>query len=1080
MPPSRLDEGPGDETAVDRGTAVLEAAFETDDSALFAQAITLLRAAAGELDDADPERAQCLTNLGVALLRRHERTGSRELLEEAVDVARAAVDAAAPTDDDRGHYLGNLSMALLTRFEQAQEPHDLDGAIDAAERACALASADDPGSAGLLSILASALQARYEAGGAMEELDRAIGLDRRAVAVAEPDDPDLLVMQSNLAAALLLRSDYRSEDLDEAIAITARALADAPPEHPGLAPCLANAATALRWRFMRSRERGDLDRAIELARRASELAPAPDIDVGLVLSILATVLLQRFHALGRRTDLDDAIDAARRAVDATSSGHRFSGRYVDRLAECLQTRFEQAGTATDLDEAVTRVRDALARAVQGRWARPNLLTTLSGLLSLRFERAAQRSDLDDAMTAAREAVSGGQAGNPGHEDRVSNLATALLHRGVEDDSLIDMDESIALFTDIAGSCDGGSRPAYHMNLCAALLERFERAGDAADLDASVDAARQAVRGTDPEDPDSAEYHTNLGVALRTRHEQTSNPADLDESIRAFRAAADAATSPPRRRAAAYAEWGRLATIDGRWADAVHASGRAIDLLVAVAPRGLARRDQEHALSVLDGIATQATACALQAGETRRAVELFEHGRAVLLAQTLDTRTDITTLADRHPDLAARFVELRDALERLPAHPVAAAWPGEDGVGSVVWPRQRVVEHRRGLAADFTQAIEEIRERPGFEGFLLPARFDDLLQVAAEGPVVLVNVDDIRSDALVLMEGGVRVIGLPALTPSAVGEHARALLAAAEEFDERRLAGEQEWLWDSLAGPVLDGIGIQAPPGTTDVWPRVWWCPSGLLGALPIPAAGHHETRRDPVPLTVCDRAVSSSTPTLRALMRSRARASPGEEPAQISHCADLVVVAMPQTPASSDLPGAAAELALLRELFGERIEVLVGVDRTATHDSVIAALTRHACAHLACHCESNLADPSLGRLLLEDHERRPMTVGDIGRLQLANAELAFLSACRTAGVDRFVPDEAVHFATAFQLAGYRHVIGTFWEIDDRSATRIAAEVYAGLATGEAAAVALHGATIRLRATSPGQPRSWAAHVHLGA
>lgn len=85
---------------------------------------------------------------------------------------------------------------------------------------------------------------------------------------------------------------------------------------------------------------------------------------------------------------------------------------------------------------------------------------------------------------------------------------------------------------------------------------------------------------------------------------------------------------------------------------------------------------------------------------------------MLLAQTLDTRTDITTLADRHPDLAARFVELRNALERLPAHPVAAAWPEEDGVGSVVWPRQRVVEHRRGLAADFTQAIEEIRERPG--------------------------------------------------------------------------------------------------------------------------------------------------------------------------------------------------------------------------------------------------------------------------------------------------------------------------------------------------------------------------------
>lgn len=91
-----------------------------------------------------------------------------------------------------------------------------------------------------------------------------------------------------------------------------------------------------------------------------------------------------------------------------------------------------------------------------------------------------------------------------------------------------------------------------------------------------------------------------------------------------------------------------------------------------------------------------------------------------------------------------------------------------------------------------------------------------------------------------------------------------------------------WLWDSTAEPVLQYLGFndftrQAEP--------IWWCVSGLMSFLPVPAAGRHSTRTDPVPRTVIDRITSSYTPTLGALRRCRAdrNTAPGS----------ALVVAMP-------------------------------------------------------------------------------------------------------------------------------------------------------------------------------------------
>ncbi|MEV7451776.1 CHAT domain-containing protein [Streptomyces nigra] len=108
----------------------------------------------------------------------------------------------------------------------------------------------------------------------------------------------------------------------------------------------------------------------------------------------------------------------------------------------------------------------------------------------------------------------------------------------------------------------------------------------------------------------------------------------------------------------------------------------------------------------------------------------------------------------------------------------------------------------------------------------------------------------------------------------------------------------------------------------------------------------------------------------------------------------------------------------------------------------------------------------------------------MARLRLNTAELAYLSACQTATGGLTLADEAVHLASAFQLAGYRQVIGTLWPIQDAVAADIAKNVYThmrrdgGLTTRQAAA-ALHTAVQRARAAHPREPHLWASHIHLG-
>jgi CHAT domain-containing protein len=135
-----------------------------------------------------------------------------------------------------------------------------------------------------------------------------------------------------------------------------------------------------------------------------------------------------------------------------------------------------------------------------------------------------------------------------------------------------------------------------------------------------------------------------------------------------------------------------------------------------------------------------------------------------------------------------------------------------------------------------------------------------------------------------------------------------------------------------------------------------------------------------------------------------------------------------------------------------------------------------------------MVDPSRSRLLLHDHDTAPLTVAELAPVRLERAQLAYLSACRTAfGASRLL-DESVHLASAFLLAGFPHVIAASWEIADFLAPSVAADFYArltdragaGRLDTDHAAEALHHTVRALRTRYPDRPALWAAYLHVGA
>jgi tetratricopeptide (TPR) repeat protein len=1080
------DDDPGLPTRIGKVATVLALRFEyTGDEDAIDQAVALQRRAVTMAGDAHPHAGVLLLDLAGLLSLRHTHFGGEADLADAVAGSRLAVAAVPDGDPLRPTALHNLSSAVLDAYEDSLDPALLDEAIAAGEEATRLLDDGHADRPAIDTGLGNALLVRFEHLRDDDDLRRATALFAEALRRTPRDHPYWPGRLSNHARATLLRyqRDGDLTDLHRALADLGHALAATPDDSPDQPDRLNALASAHRERARVLGALDDIEAAVKLSEREYAALAGGHPRRPECLEGLSRGLLLRFGRTADPADLTRAVELAEESVRLSRRGSA-----LRELANALLTRVEVTGSASAADRAVTLAEEAEALVPADHpdvVGRAHALADLAIALTARAERTGSGADLDRAIDLARTVTRLLPPDHAERPQRLVNLAYALLLRidGATEDDLDELDEVVAVAAEatallpaahpdwwMAATCNGNALLARfeitkrRSDLSAAItayrsvLARVgtpDRAGALANLgqalaaDGRLDEAcallREAVARASADHPDRAKSLLGLGQALRER------PDGRAEAIGFFRQAVASAVGLPSVRLAAAHAWGTTAADAGDWAEATSGFAAAVGLLPLVAWHGLDRRDLDRLLASWPGLARDAAACAVRAGRPELAVELLEQGRSVIWNQTLRLRTDLEDLAAEHPALAARL----EAARRILDAPAKAAGP-----------RQRA-------ALDWDETLAQVRRLPGFTRFLEPMALAELLPAAS---TVIVNVSRYGCAALAITDDGVRPIALKA-TWEDLFHHGDAYLKAVQRLggvgDEpltltRYLAYSTDvwttlgWLWDAIAEPVLTTLGHtgDAPP------PRLWWSVTGPLTLLPLHAAG----RRDGP--SVLDRVVSSYTPTLGALIRARVRPRSTAAP-------NLLVVAvsrLPREPELPELPSAAAEAALLSERFPGRATVRAEED--ATVEEVLSLMPGHTCVHFSCHGEQDLTEPSAGALHMYDG---PLGVGDIARLDLTDAELAYLSSCQTAvgGVDLL--DEWVHPAAACGLAGYRHVIASLWTIADGASAEVADAIYAGLSDlcVDRAAYTVHEAVRRVRDAHPDLPLRWAPFLHIG-
>ena len=891
----------------------------------------------------------------------------------------------------------------------------------------------------------------------------------------------------NEVASLLKRFEQtgRYYDLQDAISKSEEAIAAIHNNHPDRPRILSILAIAYMRKFEQTDDLDNLQKAIRKHEEAfTTTAPHNYLARASISCNLVTSLRMRFKRTGNLDDLQKAISKGEEAIATTPHDYQDRIIILNSLALCFTSRFERVGDLGDLQKAISRGEEAMAATPQDCPKRAGRLTNLAIPFKKRFERTRDLDDLQQAIIKCEEALAATPRDHPNQASILSNLALFFFfgNKFQQTGNLEDLDIAISKGEEAVAATPNNhpTRARTLINLAFSSTTRFNRTRDLDDLEMAISKGEEAIAITPNDHPNRVSRLSELASSLQRRFEQTGDLGDSEQAVSLWITALNLHNAPPKHRIRAALYAAKLLIKDQKWKEASHITETAVKLLPHLSPRALKQNDQQHMLGEFSGLATLTASVALQAKKgASHALELLELGRGIIASLRFETRTDITKLRKQHPEMAEEFERLRDILDSQSPSTLNLA-PSESALTPVSESNRR---HDASL--ELEKIIDDIRHQPNFENFLLPPREVELKVAASSGPVVVINVSSIRCDAFLVETDAVRVLHLPLLSLSYVEENVKLMRSIRHPSILPRQARDKmshilEWLWLAVAGPILDALRFRDPP-SNDKWPRIWWIPTGMLNLLPLHAAG----RQFPMMQSesVLDRVISSYSPSIKALLYSRRKSKQKE----LNFNVDKVLLAsMRTTPGCSSLAFAEQEIEEVDSLLASTLKVKL---EQPCKEAIISGLSDCTVFHFAGHGKSDRLDPSKNFLLLNDWQESPLTVEDLIGLELYQKPpwLAYLSACSTGESQvEDLHDEAIHLVAACQLAGFRHVVGSLWEISDKHSVDAAIEVYKAIRDGsgsdETVSKGVHNAIRLLRGKTGGLgggPRSTLATAGEG-
>ncbi|UXY27238.1 CHAT domain-containing protein [Streptomyces sp. HUAS TT20] len=729
----------------------------------------------------------------------------------------------------------------------------------------------------------------------------------------------------------------------------------------------------------------------------------------------------------------DALELGRRHLEQAVRMPELSGparaHALVNLSRCYRMRLQGDHDANQ-STALHHAQQAFALYEESRLPldMANAATAIADALANTAVRSGSAA-LDEAVAWYRRGLELAPADEDPlmHASIADNLANTLVQR--REVTAEELDTAILLHTtaletyEAHGDHHEAARARY--NLAATL-----RRGDRPDTERAVQLLESSLETRTPDTVplEWAESATELARAWLTslspegRGDRVARAVGLLTEVVSF---VPSASAPDHARRA----WGLLGDAHaetGAWPAAADAYERALEAAenlyrITVLPGG-----KEAELVQTADLPREAAHALVRAGRPERAVAVMEQSRARDLGDRLQRdRVELDVLGREHPDVVADF---RSAVRRV--RTVEARRRADRGTAESGAPR-RLRAAMTDAQAQLTAATEAVRALPGFHDFLRSAPMAAVRRAVADGPPLVYLITARHGSVALLVQGlpeepGIRidVVQAPLSEPELL-----LALAAHPSLEE-----------DEDLRPLLDLLGtrLMAPLAkrlrSLDV-SRVVLVTTGILGVLPVHAA------RIPVEVPVeettrClfDDVAVSYTPSARVLIAARTTAT--EHPYRTPR---LLGVAEPH-PCEPPLPWAGPELDAVRGLFTDPGRTLTGAD--ATKENLLQALPAATHLHFAGHGYYDSADPVASSLELADGDR--LTLRELLDGQaLAGIRLVVASACRTAVTDMTrLPDEAIGLPAGLVQSGAAGVVGSLWEVNDRSTALLIARFYA--------------------------------------
>ncbi|PPQ97852.1 hypothetical protein CVT26_013021 [Gymnopilus dilepis] len=1057
-----------------------------------------------------------LNGLGVSLRHRFEATGDLTDISASISALQKAVELTLDSDPDKPFWLYDLGTSLMLRFVRTKRDiGDISASISAQQRAVALSPAGSPSIPLRLNSLGISLTRRFEHTEDLADISEAISVQQRAIRLSFGNENETLAHKLNaLGNSLMRRFQYTGNltDISQSIVFQYNAINHIPETDTNtLCPWLDNLGIALTLKFLRTGNLDNISESISAHRRALELYTDGHPNLPAILHHLGGSLMHRFVHTEQLTDISESISVQQQAVQLLPENHAWLPSFLDSSGSSLMRRFDRTGHVSDINEAISLQRKAVNLAPEDHARLPSRLNNLANSLRTRFQRTRHLGDISEAIAFQKKAV---QLTPETHADLptwLSNLGVFLSDYFHHTNDITFLSEAIVVQHKAVQLMpeDHSRLTARLNNLGNALFSQYQHTQDINDLAEAISVQQRAIRQSPENHPDLPVVCNNLGRSLQARFERLKNNTDIQEALSNYQRAATFSFGSLTQRLWGAQKWARLSKQDP--SQALEAWHMAIDLASQVA--GLEYTIQERYAFLVDisDLSTSAAAAAFEHGQPSSALEWLEQGRCLVWRQVNNLRTPLDLLRNHNASLADELARVSRALEVAANMEEASPFTGETSMTQKMSMQSEALAHVR-FAQRWDELLKEVRSMPGFEDFLRPPPCSVLVKhLPKSGPVVFVNVQEDRCDALALNSGDDTPLHIPLPEFSYNKAHYLRQVLAAHLRDnglrergselnnvergmrpERKVARSSSvmkevlrQLWDFVVRPVLNGLGFN-DLSDHDSIKRIWWCATGPISFLPIHAAGLYDGVSS---TSLLDFATSSYIPSLTVL-KERLRGPRDGNPSKMG----LLMISQPDTPGQRPIPGTTQEVRAIEDLLRTSNVRHLCLDQAAgTFDNGIKQMGLFDCVHLACHASQNSAEPLKSAFYLHD---RPLQLSAIIKQNLVHADLAYLGACQTSTGDQKLSEEAVHLAAGMLAAGYRGVIATMWSISDSVAPKIARHFYSKIiadamvgadgkrrVSGEFAANALHYAVREVRKELKDTEENllaWIPYVHFGA